>query len=143
MKTNTITTAFAAQRRYRISSAQQKLEELENLNTPVVIPTTSGCEHSVAIRFCTGSNGSLKTLRLRTLGDELEEEVAATQDHPTTDAIRMANAIMLEKILGTGRFRSPAALAKKLGISRSVFSKLLNLLNLPPAEIERRLFETR
>ena len=143
MNENTISTPFTAQKRYRTSTSRQKLEALEDLNRPVVIPTTYGCQHSVAIRLTTGSNGSLKTLRLRTVGDELEDEVTATHDHPTTEAIRMANAILLEKILGTGQFRSPAALAEKLGINRSVFSKLLNLLNLPPAEIERRLFETR
>ncbi len=55
----------------------------------------------------------------------------------------MANALMLERILGTGQFKSPAALAAKLGISRSVVSELLGMLNLPPAEIERILFETR
>ncbi len=51
--------------------------------------------------------------------------------------------LMLERILGIGQFKSPAALAAKLGISRSVVSELLGMLNLPPAEIERILFETR
>ncbi len=55
----------------------------------------------------------------------------------------MANAILLERILGTGKFKSPAALAAMLGISRSVVSELLGMLNLPVAEIERILFETR
>ncbi len=142
MNTDTISTTFAAKRHYRTRTSQQKLDAMTDLNTPVSIPPSPGCEHSVAIRLTTANFGSLKTLRVRTLGDEIEKQVAATNDRPTTDAIRMANAIMLERILGTGQFRSPAALAERLGINRSVFSKLLSLLNLPPAEIERRLFET-
>ncbi len=78
--------------------------------------------------------------RQRTVGDDL---AAGAAQCPTTQTIRMANALMLERILGTGQFRVPAALAAKLGISRSVVSELLNMLNLPVAEIERTLFETR
>lgn len=89
----------------------------------------------------TGSSGSLKRLRLRTLGDELADAVSQ-KPRPTTRAIRMANALMLERILGSGQFRSPAALASRLGISRSIISNLLAVLNLPPSEIEHVLFET-
>ncbi len=80
--------------------------------------------------------------RQRTVGDEL---AAGAAPCPTTRAIRMANALMLERILGTGQFKSPAALAAKLGISRSVVSELLRMQNLPPAGIEmtKVLFETR
>ena len=58
-------------------------------------------------------------------------------------AIRMANAIMLEKLLGTGQYKSPAALAAKIGVNRSLLSELLALLNQPPEDIERQLFETK
>jgi len=39
---------------------------------------------------------------------------------PSTEAIRMTNALMLERILGTEIFDSPAAFAKKIGISRKL-----------------------
>ena len=55
----------------------------------------------------------------------------------------MANAIMLEHILGSGLFRSAADMANQVGINRSVLSDMLKMLDLPPDEIERLLFEQR
>ena len=49
----------------------------------------------------------------------------------------MANALRLEQMLTDGRFCTPAAMARALGLSY----RRLSLLNLPPAEIERLLFE--
>lgn len=121
--------------------ASERLQLLERLDSPVQLPVSPGWDFSLPIRLAPGSRGSLKRLRLRTLGDELADAVSQ-KPRPTTRAIRMANALMLERILGSGQFRSPAALASRLGISRSVISDLLAMLNLPPSEIEHVLFET-
>ena len=77
------------------------------------------------------------------MGDELASRALPKEQTPSTEAIRMANALMLERILGTGIFDSPAAFAKMIGISRKLMSDLLSMLNNPPSEIERILFETR
>ncbi len=122
------------------ASADEKLNAMDELARPISLPTTPGCDRTVAIKLSTANQGTLRQVRQRTVGDEL---AASAAQAPTTRAIRMANALMLERILGTGQFKSPAALAAKLGISRSVVSELLGMLNLPPAEIERILFETR
>ena len=59
----------------------------------------------------------------------------------TSRAIRMANALMLEQLLGTGQFASDSELARCIGIQKHLLSDLLALLNMPVAEIERWLFE--
>lgn len=122
--------------------ASSRLHQLGHLDSPVEIPVSPGWDASLPIRLDTGSCGSMKHLRLRTVGDELADE-AARVPRPTVRAVRMANALMLERILGTGQFRSPAELASKLGISRSVISDLLSMLDFPPAVMEEILFETR
>lgn len=86
--------------------------------------------------------GTKKQIRRCTVGDELADKAAA-QARPSTRAIRLANAILLEQILETGHFRSPAALAEKIGISRSLISELLSLLDMPPDQMEKILFETK
>lgn len=63
-------------------------------------------------------------------------------ERPTTAAVRMANALMLEQILGTGAFGNASELARAVGISKDVVSELLALLDTPVAEMERILFET-
>ncbi len=52
-----------------------------------------------SIKLSTANQGSLLQVRQRTVGDELAAGVAQA---PTKRAIRMANALMLERILGTG-----------------------------------------
>ncbi len=143
MKTATFSMPFAAQRPTPTPAPDERLQTMEELNRPVSIPTTKGCHLSIPIRITTADQGSMKKIRRRTVGDELADRVAQTRKCPTLRAIRMANALMLERILGTGQFRSPAALAGKLGINRTVISDLLKMLNLPPEEIERILFETK
>lgn len=61
---------------------------------------------------------------------------------PTLRAITMANALRLEEVLASGCFRSPAAMARALGISRSLIYNRLAMLNQPVETIERLLFET-
>ncbi len=55
----------------------------------------------------------------------------------------MANAIMMERILTSGRFISAREFSEALGLSQPVVSNALKMLNLPPDEIERILFEVR
>ena len=61
---------------------------------------------------------------------------------PTLRAITMANALRLDEVLGSGCFRSPAAMARALGMSRTLIYSRLEMLNRPVEEIERLLFET-
>lgn len=54
----------------------------------------------------------------------------------------MANAIYLEGLLETGRFRSMGELARKAGVRRDSLNEYLQMLDRPLREIERILFET-
>ncbi len=141
MNTKSFSASFAKSPQFRQRS--NPLDSLSELNTPVRIATTKGWDASVPLRISTGSRGSLKFMRQRTLGDELADRATAMGAQPTMRAIRMANAILLEQVLGTGRFRSPAELAKCIGVSRNLISDLLAMLNQSPAEIEKILFETK
>ena len=84
-----------------------------------------------------------KIMRLRTKEDDLIEHTRTRSSVPSARAIRMANAIMVERLLTTGKFGSATALAKRLGVSQPHLTTMLNMLNLPPEEIEQILFETR
>ncbi len=83
------------------------------------------------------------SLRVRTREDDLIESAAGEGQRPTKRAIRMANAIMMERILTSGRFSSAREFSEALGVSQPVVSNALKMLNLPPDEIERILFEVR
>ena len=54
----------------------------------------------------------------------------------------MANALMLEQLLGTGQFDSASELARCIGVQKHLLIDLLALLNMPVKEIEKWLFET-
>ena len=62
---------------------------------------------------------------------------------PTNDAVRMANAILLEQVLATGEYKNASRLATQIGVSKNVLSDLLAMLNKPVKEIERLLFEVK
>ena len=61
---------------------------------------------------------------------------------PTKKALALANALMLERKLMDGTYRSLAEARRKLGFTRSIQDRLFRLLELPPEEMERILFET-
>ena len=61
---------------------------------------------------------------------------------PTKKALALANALMLERKLMDGTYRSLAEARRKLGFTRSIQDRLFRLLALPPEEMERILFET-
>jgi len=61
---------------------------------------------------------------------------------PSRRAVKMANAIQLEWLLETGRFRSMGELARKAGVRRDTLNEYLQMLDLPLREIEQILFET-
>ncbi len=51
----------------------------------------------------------------------------------------MANALLFEHDLMTGRFKSVREARKAYGITRGVSQRFFRLLNLPPKEIEALL----
>ncbi len=75
--------------------------------------------------------------------DEVARGALPVHHRPTNDAVRMANALLLEQVLGTGQFKNASRLATQIGISKNVVSELLSMLNKPVAEIERLLFEVK
>ncbi len=82
-------------------------------------------------------------LRVRTKEDDLIENAAGEGKRPTARAIRMANALQMERILTSGRFSSANQFAMALGVSQTLVCNTLKMLDLPPSEIERILFETK
>lgn len=73
---------------------------------------------------------------------EPHQQALSIGNRPTSRAIRMANALMLEQLPGTGQFASASELARCIGIQKHLLSDLLALLNMPVKEIEKWLFET-
>ncbi len=82
-------------------------------------------------------------LRVRTKEDDLIESAAGEGKRPTARAVRMANAIQMERILTSGKFSSANQFAMALGVSQTLVCNTLKMLDLPPAEIEKILFETK
>ncbi len=80
------------------------------------------------------------SMRVRTQEDEMLSNAAGPGRRPTARAIRMANAIQMERLLTTGKFGSASQLSRMIGVSQP---HITNMLNLPPDEIERILFETK
>ena len=109
---------------------------------PLEIPAAESYHLSVPIALTTRDCGSQKFIRQRTKADELAEEALPAGNRPTSRAIRMANALMLERLLGTGQFASASELARCIGIQKHLLSDLLALLNMPVPEIEKWIFET-
>ncbi len=58
---------------------------------------------------------------------------------PAKSAVTMANALLFEHDLMTGRFKSVREARKAYGITRGVSQRFFKLLNLPPKEIEALL----
>ena len=80
---------------------------------------------------------------MRTREDDLIKSAEGAGQRPTTRAIRMANAILMERILTSGKFSSAHQFSMALGVSQTLVCNALKMLNLPPDEIERILFEVR
>ena len=107
-----------------------------------IAPSAEGTSFSLPFIF-EQKGGEKKTLRMRTQEDEAIAKVRRKSATPTCRAIKMANALTLETLLTTGKFGSATSLAKRLGVSQPHITGMLNMLNLPPAEIERILFEVK
>lgn len=116
---------------------------LRELQRPLSIPTTPGYDLSVPIVYATANDGSKKFLRRRKGVDEVAREALPVHHRPTNDAVCMANAILLEQVLATGEYKNASRFATQIGISKSVLSDLLAMLNKPVKEIERLLFEVK
>ena len=116
---------------------------LRQLQRPLTILTTPGYDLSVPIVYATANDGSKKFLRRRKVMDEVAREALPVHHRPTNDAVRMANAILLEQVLATGEYENASELARAVGISKNVVSDLLAMLNKPVREIERLLFEVK
>lgn len=61
---------------------------------------------------------------------------------PTKRAIALANALTLERKLMDGTFRSLADARRQLGFTRGIQNRVFRLLDLPPEEMAKILFET-
>lgn len=61
---------------------------------------------------------------------------------PTKRAIRLANAIMLEKKLAAMGTRSLRQASEQLGVSTGVLRRVLRMLALTPEEMQREIFAT-
>lgn len=110
-------------------------------NRPIVLKPSPGFDVSVPFLMSTASSGSRRELRVRTaLDDEAARQLAPI---PTTCAIRMANALMIDRILRSGAFKNVSQFAQAIGVSKSMVGDLLTLLDQPPTEIERQLFEVK
>ncbi|MDO4817057.1 MAG: hypothetical protein Q3986_01355 [Akkermansia sp.] len=88
-------------------------------------------------------NGSKKFLRRRKVVDVVARDALPVHHRPTNDAVRMANALLLEQVLATGEYMNASRLATQIGVSKNVLSDLLAMLNKPVREIERLLFEVK
>ena len=113
---------------------------LHNKLAAVTVP--DGFDFSIPIIRERRSTNS-QYLRVRTREDDMLASAAGPGCRPTPRAIRMANAIMVERLLTSGKFGSATQLARMIGVSQLHITTMLNLLNLPPEEIEKLLFETR
>ncbi len=111
-------------------------------NTTARVTTAQGYDLSIPIIRERRSTNS-QYLRVRTREDDMLASAAGPGCRPTPRAIRMANAIMLERLLTSGKFGSATQLARLIGVSQPHITTMLNMLNLPPEEIERILFETK
>jgi len=100
-----------------------------------------GDTYTVPVTFEFNRN-SVKTIRRKTEADVKAERALKRGERPTRRAIRMANALYLERLLETGRFSSPYRLAESTGICRDTIYDLLHMLNCSVEEMEAALFET-
>ena len=114
--------------------------ELPLHDRPAAVDVPQGCDFSIP--YIIDHSTVTPVLRLRTAEDDLVDAVCQCDKFPTKRAIRMANAIMLERLLVTGKYGSATNMARLIGVSQPHVTQLLNMLNLPPAEIEAILFET-
>lgn len=114
--------------------------ELPLHDRPAAVDVPQGSDFSIP--YIIDHSSATPVLRLRTAEDDLVNAVCQCNKFPTKRAIRMANAIMLERLLVTGKYGSATNLAKLIGVSQPHVTQMLNLLNLPPSEIEHVLFET-
>ncbi|MBQ8900591.1 MAG: hypothetical protein IJY72_06530, partial [Akkermansia sp.] len=115
--------------------------ELPLHDRPAAVDVPQGCDFSIP--YIIDHSSVVPMLRLRTAEDDLVDAVCQCDKFPTKRAIRMANAIMLERLLVTGKYGSATNMARLIGVSQPHVTQLLNMLNLPPAEIEAILFETQ
>ncbi len=72
-------------------------------------------------------------------GEAAAGPVLRKGQRPAKSAVTMANALLFEHDLMTGRFKSVREARKAYGITRGVSQRFFKLLNLPPAQIEALL----
>ncbi len=107
-----------------------------------MIPPPEGVTKVSPITIFNNSRGG-KSIRARRVGDELANQALSRGQRPSRQAIKMANALRVERILDTGRYRSIRELAARTKISRNTLAELLNMLNQGIMEIEAQLYEMR
>lgn len=88
--------------------------------------------HQAALRMQGDSRDVCERL-CRHDSQNLIEHTRTSSSAPSARAIRMACAIMVERLLTTGKFGGATALAKQIGASRPYLTTLLDMPDLPPA----------
>lgn len=119
---------------------QVELPDIHAKSAPGMAVPQANCDFSIPIIF-ERNEENVRIVRLRTKMDDYIAQ-RKTMRVPTNRAIKMANAIILEEYLTSGKYGSASKCAEMLGVSQPTVTGMLNMLNLPPDEIERILFET-
>lgn len=112
----------------------------EEAQQKIIISPPQGVTRVSPIHIYNNSKGG-KSIRPRRIGDELADCALQRGQRPSRQALRIANALRVEKLLETGKYGNISSLAKHLKMCRSTLSDLLNMLNRSNAEIEKILFE--
>ena len=91
----------------------------------------------------TAKNGSKKFLCRRKVVDKVAHDARPFHHRPNNDAVRIANALLMEQVLATGQHMNASRLATQIRISMNVLSDLFAMLNKPVRKIERLLFDVK
>lgn len=108
---------------------------------PEYAPPVDGLVDSFSVRV-SRDRSSRNLLSVRSAEDDFIDSLPSRGMRPTREAVSMANALAMDKLLQSGRFKSLTQFASYLGISKSVLIRHLNMLNYPIEEQERCLLST-
>lgn len=115
------------------------LPDHQDSDLPGAVEYNAHCDFSIPVLFERNAE-NVRVMRMRTKMDDIVAMRKKT-GVPTNRAIKMANALLLEEYLTTGEYGSTSQFARQLGVSHTHVNRMLSMLNLPPDEIERILFE--
>lgn len=101
-----------------------------------MLHNTVATEIPVSLRYTSRASKELFT------GADCVPPAVPKGQRPTARARRMANALWLEGLLLQGTFPSLTAARNALGLTKALTDQMFKMLDLPPEEMERILFET-